>query len=129
MTSSTPTNGARTSSSSLAPGQNVQETDVTAVASAILKPSLPMPSASMQIRGIDFNEHLHESVSVARLTGTFARTGFQASSLARAIEIINNMVFCVFLGEADNSDVGDRGMHRLTIPTTTTAVPRLLPMP
>jgi hypothetical protein len=66
--------------------------DAATAATAVLKPSIPMPSTSTKIRGVDFNDYLSTPITVAQLTSHFSRTGFQASSLSRAIEIINNMV-------------------------------------
>jgi hypothetical protein len=65
--------------------------DAATAATAVLKPSVSMPSTATRIRGIDFNE-FKAPVTVQDLTSSFARTGFQASNLARAIEVINNMV-------------------------------------
>jgi hypothetical protein len=66
--------------------------DAATAATAVLKASIPMPSTSTKIRGVDFNDYLSTPITVAQLTSHFSRTGFQASSLSRAIEIINNMV-------------------------------------
>jgi hypothetical protein len=76
--------------------QNVSETlkesDAVTAANAVLKPSVAMPAASTRIRGVDFNEY-SSPITVKELTSHFSRTGFQASSIGRAIEIINNMVY------------------------------------
>jgi deoxyhypusine synthase len=50
-----------------------------------------MPSTSTKIRGVDFNDY-KTPITAQQLTSHLARTGFQASSLGRAVEIINNMV-------------------------------------
>ena len=86
-------NGAPTSHTEL-PGVGAAATqnDVVAAAQAVLKPSVPMPSSSIKIRGVDFSEYATQPITVAQLTKHFASTGFQASNLGRAIEIINNMV-------------------------------------
>jgi hypothetical protein len=73
-------------------GGSTDSTDAATAATAVLKPSVPMPSTSTKIRGVDFNDYLSTPITVAQLTSHFSRTGFQASSLGRAIEIINNMV-------------------------------------
>jgi deoxyhypusine synthase len=65
--------------------------DVAAAAQAVLKPSAPMPTTSTKIRGVDFSDY-PANITVAQLTKHFSSTGFQASNLGRAIEIINNMV-------------------------------------
>ena len=61
-------------------------------AQAVLKPSIPMPKSSTKIRGVDFNEYKSRPITVQQLTSHFSTTGFQASNLGKAIEIINNMV-------------------------------------
>jgi hypothetical protein len=66
--------------------------DAAVAANAVLKPSVPMPSSATQVRGVDFNNYTKEPITVKQLTSHFARTGFQASSIGRAVEIINNMV-------------------------------------
>ena len=65
--------------------------DAAVAANAVLKPSIPMPSTSTTIRGVDFNEY-PKAITVKELTAHFSKTGFQATSIGRAIEIINNMV-------------------------------------
>lgn len=97
MTTTTPpphtlTNGYDISLSN--PSKSVPNTtskDAATAATAVLKPSISMPSTSTRIRGVDFNE-FPQSITVEALTSSFARTGFQASNLAKAIEIVNNMV-------------------------------------
>jgi hypothetical protein len=68
-----------------------RSTDAATAATAVLKHSIPMPSTSTQILGVDFNNYT-TPITVAQLTSHFSRTGFQASNLGRACEIINNMV-------------------------------------
>ena len=70
---------------------NAMSGDATTASTAVLKPSIPMPSRSTKIRGIDFNEY-ERPITVQQLTSHFLQTGFQATNLGRAIEIINNMV-------------------------------------
>ena len=70
---------------------NAISDDATTAATAVLKPSIPMPSTSTKIQGVDFNNY-EKPITVQQLTSHFLQTGFQASNLGRAIEIINNMV-------------------------------------
>jgi hypothetical protein len=86
QTSSLP-NGTHTTDKSTSATAN----DVAAAAQAVLKPSVAMPSTSTQIHGVDFSDYTN-NITVAQLTKHFSSTGFQASNLGRAIEIINNMV-------------------------------------
>ena len=71
---------------------NAKASDAANAAAAVLKPSILMPSTSTKIRGVDFNEYTNNPITVQQLTSHFLQTGFQASNLGRAIEIINNMV-------------------------------------
>ena len=73
------------------PLPNTTADDAQTAATAVLKPSISMPLTSTRIRGIDFNE-FSQGVTIKALTSSFAKTGFQASNLAKAIEIVNNMV-------------------------------------
>lgn len=73
-------------------GGEAKSEDATTAATAVLKPSIPMPSTSTKIRGVDFNNHTHKPITVQQLTSHFTQTGFQATNLGKAIEIINNMV-------------------------------------
>jgi len=66
--------------------------DAAAAAVAVLKPSIPMPSSSVKIQGVDFNNYSSSPITVQQLTSHYRQTGFQATNLGRAIEIINNMV-------------------------------------
>jgi len=71
---------------------NTTANDATTAATAVLKPSISMPSTSTRIRGIDFDQ-FKGPVTVQALTSSFATTGFQATNLAKAINVINNMVY------------------------------------
>ena len=55
---------------------------------AVLKPSEPVPDAAVSVEGPNFDQDL----SLAQLLESYKRVGFQASSLAKAIEIVNKMV-------------------------------------
>jgi hypothetical protein len=71
----------------------LKESDAMIAANAVLKHSIPMPATSTRIRGVDFNDFSSSSpITVRQLTSYFSQTGFQATSIGRAIEIINNMV-------------------------------------
>jgi hypothetical protein len=70
---------------------NTISDDATKASAAVLKPSIPMPSTSTKIQGVDFNEY-KKPITVQQITSHFLQTGFQATSIGRAIEIINNMV-------------------------------------
>ena len=59
---------------------------------AVLKPSQGVPEGSREVRGIDFDDYKDGKISVDSLVAGMANMGFQASSLAEAVRIINDMV-------------------------------------
>jgi deoxyhypusine synthase len=61
---------------------------------AVLKPSEPVPEGSREVQGIDFNQYVSRSITVEELIGGYANMGFQATSVAEAVRIINDMVSC-----------------------------------
>ena len=62
-----------------------------AAASAVLKPSVPLDSAQ-KVCGIDFNKHIDSPLTVEDLVDGMSTTGFQSTSVADAVQIINSMV-------------------------------------
>lgn len=59
---------------------------------AVLKPSEPVPEGAKEVQGIDFNQYAKRSITVEELVAGFANMGFQATSVAEAVRIINDMV-------------------------------------
>ena len=63
---------------------------------AVLKPSEPMPEFAVSVEGPNFDAPF----TLESLLGSYQRIGFQATSLGKAIEIVNHMVsiicVCVF---------------------------------
>ena len=59
---------------------------------AVLVKSAGMPAGAATVRGYDFNN----GVDYQELFRTFTQTGFQATSVGRAIEEINKMVSWLF---------------------------------
>lgn len=57
-------------------------------AAAVLKRSESIPSDSISVQGPNFDGHL----SLQDLLDSYERIGFQATSLGKAIEIVNRMV-------------------------------------
>lgn len=57
-------------------------------AAAVLKRSEPLPETVISVQGPDFGKPL----SFQDLLSTYERIGFQATSLGKAIEIVNRMV-------------------------------------
>lgn len=64
-------------------------TAVPAEASAaVLQPSEPIPDSAISVQGPD----LEKKLSLQEFLKSYERIGFQASSLGRAIDIVNRMV-------------------------------------
>jgi deoxyhypusine synthase len=57
-------------------------------AAAVLKRSEPLPETAVSVQGPDFDK----SLSVQDLLSSYERIGFQATSLGKAIEIVDRMV-------------------------------------
>ncbi|KAJ7591094.1 DHS-like NAD/FAD-binding domain-containing protein [Mycena floridula] len=58
-----------------------------AASAAVLQPSDPIPETAVSIQGPNFDDPL----SIQQLLQSYERIGFQATSLGRAIEIVNKM--------------------------------------
>lgn len=61
--------------------------------SAVFQPSQPLPENAVPVQGPNFDE----PITLQNLLGSYERIGFQATSLGRAIEIVNKMVSPVHL--------------------------------
>lgn len=72
----------------------MREPDVAKNAVLVKSEPLPEEITSQVVRGYDFNEALLEGgrVDFGALLNTYARSGFQATNLGRAIEEINRML-------------------------------------
>lgn len=59
---------------------------------AVLKPSDPVPSSALPVSGIDFNHYGPSNpLTVESLVSSLASTGFQATAVSQAVDIINEM--------------------------------------
>ena len=63
-----------------------------AATSAVLRPSDPAPAGARKVEGIDFDHYAGRNITVDELVRGLATTGFQASAVADAVRIINDMV-------------------------------------
>lgn len=61
-------------------------------AEAVLKPSAPVPADAKEIKGLDFNDHKNAPITVEELIKGMSVMGFQASAVAEATTIINDMI-------------------------------------
>jgi deoxyhypusine synthase len=59
---------------------------------AVLLPSDPVPEGVQTVHGVDFNAHDAADITAAELVDGMANMGFQASAVADAVQIINQMV-------------------------------------
>lgn len=58
---------------------------------AVLKPSAPIPTDAHEVSGVEFNNYTDHDITVAELVTNMTNTGFQASAVADAVRIINDM--------------------------------------
>ncbi|KAF3924493.1 hypothetical protein ABW21_db0208878 [Orbilia brochopaga] len=58
---------------------------------AVLVHSAPMPEGSVKVKGIDFNDFADKPITVNELVRGMSNMGFQASSLGKAVEIVDKM--------------------------------------
>ena len=59
---------------------------------AVLKKSHPIEAGARKVDGIDFNQYAGRDVTASDLISGMANMGFQATSVAEAVRIINDMV-------------------------------------
>lgn len=59
---------------------------------AVLVASAPVPEDARKVRGVDFNQFADRDITVPELVANMANMGFQASAVADAVRIINEMV-------------------------------------
>ena len=65
------------------------------VTDAVLVPSNEMPEGSQKVEELDFNNFAGRAITVDDLMNGMNHMGFQASSIGKAVRIINDMV-CLF---------------------------------
>ncbi|KAL2220472.1 putative deoxyhypusine synthase [Thermoascus aurantiacus ATCC 26904] len=58
---------------------------------AVLVPSEPVPEGARPVRGVDFDRYRGRDITVADLVGHMGSMGFQATAVADAVRIINEM--------------------------------------
>jgi deoxyhypusine synthase len=61
------------------------------VSDAVLKPSV-LEGKREEVKGIDFDEYEGRDITVAEMLAGMTSMGFQASAVAEAVRIINDMV-------------------------------------
>lgn len=74
--------------------ENVKSCNKTpsAAVDAVFKPSDAVPRGTPQVRGIDFDAFRDRDMTVKDMVAGMANMGFQASAVANAVRIINDMV-------------------------------------
>ncbi|KAL9613802.1 MAG: hypothetical protein Q9167_001693 [Letrouitia subvulpina] len=63
----------------------------SAATDAVLKPSAPMPQGMKRVQGIEFNNYRNHPISAEELVAGMGSMGFQASAVAEAVRIVNDM--------------------------------------
>jgi deoxyhypusine synthase len=69
----------------------MSESKPALAADAVLKSSVEMPDDAVRVSGIDFDEPINKNVRASDLIDGMRHMGFQASSLGKACDIINEM--------------------------------------
>lgn len=63
----------------------------TGAADAVLKPSDPIPTDAVPVRGLDFDHFETRDITVAELVESMSNAGFQSSSISQAVKIVDGM--------------------------------------
>jgi hypothetical protein len=84
----------------------------TGATDAVLKPSEPVPADAKEVQGIDFNQYANRSITVEELIGGYSNMGFQATSVAEAVRIINGMVSLSARGVRSPGAETELAVHR-----------------
>lgn len=96
-------------------GNSAQSVPST-VTDAVLKPSDPLPHGMTQVEGIDFDRYTDRSITAEELITGMKNMGFQATSVAEAVRITNNMVCYVRShtshGQSDHTNTRELGEIR-----------------
>ncbi|KAL2041763.1 hypothetical protein N7G274_005547 [Stereocaulon virgatum] len=58
---------------------------------AVLKPSDPVPKGAHKVKGVEFNHYKDRDITASELVADMTDMGFQASAVADAARMINNM--------------------------------------
>ena len=68
---------------------------------AVLKPSDPVPEDARTVKGVEFDDHRDAPITVEEMVAGMASMGFQASAVADAVRVVDDMVgeFCFDLLE------------------------------
>ena len=74
------------------PPKAINEPAPAEATTAVLKPSDPVAEGAQKVSGINFDDHAHRDITVSELVAGMANMGFQASAVAEAVRIINDMV-------------------------------------
>lgn len=64
----------------------------TIATDAVLRPSDPVSDGARQVKGVEFDDFRERDMTVKEMVTGMASMGFQASAVADAVRIINDMV-------------------------------------
>lgn len=59
---------------------------------AVLKSSDPVPKGAQAVHGIDFNNYRDAPITVEEMVAGLSNMGFQASAVADAVRVVDDMV-------------------------------------
>ena len=59
---------------------------------AVLRPSDPVPEDAQAVHGIDFDNYKHAPITVEEMVAGLSNMGFQASAVADAVRVVDDMV-------------------------------------
>lgn len=96
---------------------------------AVFKPSAPVPEDIPSVGGVEFNDYDNrrpiktKDITVAEMVSNMANMGFQATALAEAARIINDMVSYISPLHHQSSQL------LINVPRKTGEIPPLAPKP
>src|SRR4051794_5851505 len=70
---------------------SVEDAGPSKAVEAVLVQSQPMPEGSVKVKGIEFNDYKGRAITVNELVRGMENMGFQASNVAKAVEIVDKM--------------------------------------
>ena len=96
----------------------------------VLGPSAELPEGTPLVSGIEFNDYRQRNITVAEMVQHMSNTGYQASAVAEAARIINNMVspdpHAILIRSLELTESRDRGT---TLTKFSLAIPLISSLP
>lgn len=73
------------------PASQPDQAAPSSATAAVLVQSAPVPDDVRKVHGVDFNNYTDRDITVAELVANMSSMGFQATAIAEAVRIINDM--------------------------------------